>query len=160
MTAPAKHWQGWVPEARLELLARLLREQWRRRARPEQIEPVGVRRVWYLKGGRGSGKSRTGAETLRDWILDSPPGEWGIIAPTFGAGRDVCVESDGGLLTALGAAVSNWNRSIGELYVANGSKVYVDGADDGALRIQGKNLRGTGDCGGRLLVGVGACSHA
>lgn len=47
-----------------------------------------------------------------------------------------------GLLKALGPAVSNWNRSIGELYVANGSKVYCDGADDGALRIQGEELRG------------------
>jgi phage terminase large subunit-like protein len=47
-----------------------------------------------------------------------------------------------GLKKVLGPAVAQWNRSIGELYVANGSKVYCDGADDGGLRIQGKELRG------------------
>ena len=46
-----------------------------------------------------------------------------------------------GLQKVLGAAVTNWNRSAGELYVANGSTVFCDGADDGAERIQGKELR-------------------
>jgi predicted phage terminase large subunit-like protein len=51
-----------------------------------------------------------------------------------------------GLIAALGGQssplIENWNRSIGELYLTNGAKVYIDGADDGALRIQGKNLSG------------------
>lgn len=46
-----------------------------------------------------------------------------------------------GLKMVLGPAVTQWNRSNGELYVANGSTVFCDGADDGALRIQGKELR-------------------
>jgi phage terminase large subunit-like protein len=49
-------------------------------------------------------------------------------------------------LTVLGGQdgplVTNWNRSVGELYLANGAKVFLDGADDGALRVQGENLRG------------------
>lgn len=47
-----------------------------------------------------------------------------------------------GLLKVLGPNVENWNRSNGELYVANGSTIFCDGADDGAERIQGKGLRG------------------
>jgi len=31
---------------------------------------------------------------------------------------------------------------MGEVELVNGSRVYLDGADDGALRVQGKNLRG------------------
>jgi predicted phage terminase large subunit-like protein len=48
------------------------------------------------------------------------------------------------LLAILGPRVppGGWNRSLGELHLRSGSKIYVDGADDGALRIQGKNLRG------------------
>ncbi len=115
---------------------------WAITARDAQLQPEGDWRVWYLRGGRGSGKTRTGAETLADWILAHDPGEWAVIAPTFGDARDVCVEGPSGLLSSLGPAVENWNRSIGELYVENGAKVYIDGADDGALRIQGKNLRG------------------
>ncbi len=117
-------------------------EAWAATARTEQRPPDGDWRVWYLRGGRGSGKTRAGAETLADWILANEPGDWAIIAPTFGDARDICVEGPSGLRKALGGAVENWNRSIGELYVRNGSKVHIDGADDGALRIQGTNLRG------------------
>jgi len=127
------------------MLVRLHRERWRREARPEQAEPAGVWRVWYLRGGRGSGKTRTGAETLRGWALGTR-GDWGIVAPTFADARDVCVEGRSGLLAALGGypgpLVPKWNRSIGELELVNGSRVYLDGADDGALRVQGKNLCG------------------
>ncbi len=56
------------------------------------------------------------------------------------------MEGPSGLIRGLGGRdsplIENWNRSIGELFLANGAKVYIDGADDGALRIQGKNLRG------------------
>jgi phage terminase large subunit-like protein len=79
-------------------------------------------------------------------VLDNEPGDWAIIAPTYGDARDVCVEGPSGLIQALGGRrsplIENWNRSIGELFLASGAKVYIDGADDGALRVQGKNLRG------------------
>jgi len=117
-------------------------DRWELYARDEQLEPAGDWRVWYLRGGRGSGKKRTGSETLADWIARYPPGDWAIMAPTYGDARDVCVEGRSGLIAALGSRVENWNRSIGELFVAGGSRVFIDGADDGGLRIQGRNLRG------------------
>lgn len=74
------------------------------------------------------------------------PGDWAIVAPTFADGRDTCVEGQSGLLAALGGypgpLVEKWNRSFGELELVTGARCYIDGADDGALRIQGKNLRG------------------
>lgn len=113
-------------------------------ARPEQLTPPGDWRTWYVRGGRGSGKTRTGGEQFCEWLVTGPPGEWAIIAPTFGDGRDTCVEGPSGALVILRrrGLKPMWNRSMGELRLANGSRVYVDGADDGALRIQGKNLRG------------------
>lgn len=119
------------------------RQRWRELARPEQLPPDGDWRTWYIRGGRGSGKTRTGAETLASWVLENPPGDWAIIAPTYGDARDTCVEGpESGLLAVLGDAVEAWNRSLGELRVVNGARIHIDGADDGALRIQGKNLRG------------------
>lgn len=122
-------------------------------SRTQQRPPEGAWGVWYLRGGRGSGKTRAGGETLGGWVTNSEPlpsgeqSEWAIVAPTFGDARDICMEGPSGLIRALGGResplIANWNRSIGELYLTNGSKVYIDGADDGALRIQGKNLRGT-----------------
>jgi predicted phage terminase large subunit-like protein len=101
--------------------------------------------VWLLRGGRGGGKTWTGANTLAELIQTSPPGEWAAIGPTYGDARDTCIESaESGLLAAFGLprTYAGWNRSMGELRLPGGSVVYADGADDGALRIQGKNLRG------------------
>lgn len=42
----------------------------------------------------------------------------------------------------LSRTFKGWNRSLGELNLPNGGVVYIDGADDGALRIQGRNLAG------------------
>lgn len=134
---------AWPTADKIKLLGRLRRELWHEMARPEQLPPEGDWLIWYLMGGRGSGKSRTGAETFCDWIHEYPSGEWAIVAPTFADARDTCVESaSSGILTILGPAVRNWNRSLGELSLTDGSRIYLDGADDGALRIQGKNLRG------------------
>lgn len=138
-----RSWKDWPDEAKLQLLARLKAEDWHRKARPSQRAPAGEWRIWYVSGGRGSGKTRTGAETFAQWILVNPPGEWAIVAPTYADARDTCVEGpESGLLAVLGSGVGAWNRSLGELRVANGSRIHIDGADDGALRIQGKNLRG------------------
>ncbi len=103
-----------------------------------------------MRGGRGSGKTHTGAHVLGEWILSDPdPGEWGVIAPTFEDGWATCIEGPSGLLAAMGttaqavklgqsALVKHWHRSWGELRFHNGHLVRVASADDGGLRIQGK----------------------
>ena len=131
------------------------RTSWRDSARNEQRAPEGKWRTWYVRGGRGGGKTWTGSNNFAELITSSEPGEWGVVAPTYGDARDTCIESsESGLIKALGGRcvagvlveagphISAWNRSMGQLFLTNGSVVYVDGADDGALRIQGKNLRG------------------
>lgn len=124
---------------------------WELVAREAQLPPSSDWRTWYVRGGRGSGKTRTGAETLARWIrtyLHQGEGDWGIIAPTFLAGRAVCIEGPSGLLRALGGEgggvirAGGWNRSTGEIHLVDETVVYLDGANDGAPRVQGKNLRG------------------
>ena len=133
---------------------REFREAWRAQARPEQVPPEGRWRCWYLAGGRGSGKSWTGAHTLAEWMLSDPePGEWGIVAPIYPDAWSVCVEGPSGLLAALGTTaeevrrgksklVEHWHRSYAELKMRSGHIVRVASAEDGGLRIQGKNLKG------------------
>lgn len=133
---------AWPKEDKIKLLSKLRHELWLDTARAAQVEPEGDWRTWACIGGRGSGKSRTGAETICGWINQYEMGDWAIIAPTFADARDTCVESESGVLGILGPAVRSWNRSLGELLLYDGSRIYLDGADDGALRIQGKNLRG------------------
>ena len=126
---------------------------WRAAARPEQTPPEGDWRIWYLRGGRGGGKTWTGANTIAEWA-QADPGTWAIVAPTYADARDKCIEGEkSGLLAVLGThrsevdrgasrLVASWNRSLGELRLRNGSVIYIDGADDGAKGIQGYNLRG------------------
>jgi phage terminase large subunit-like protein len=134
---------------------------WRSKAREAQLPPEGDWSILHLRGGRGSGKSWASARIFGELLLEadplrveSGPGQWAIVAPTYGDARDVCVEApESGLLAALGTdrnevdsgrseRVALWNRSLGELRLRDGSVIFIDGADDGALRIQGKNLRG------------------
>lgn len=168
--SPEDEWRGWPLEQKRRLLKRL-REQvhgsWRDRAHPGQLPPAswlgeddGAPPTLFLSGGRGSGKTWAGAHIFREMIEGDPlrevegPGEWAVVAPTFGDARDKCIESsESGLLLAfdttaaeveagISPTVSRWNRSIGELYLHDGTFVQIDGADDGAYRIQGLNLRG------------------
>lgn len=126
--------------------------RWRDRARPEQRPPDGAWRTWYIRGGRGGGKTWTGSHTLAE-MAQEEPGEYAVVAPTYADARDTGVEGPSGLLAAFGTTkaevdrgtsrlVRSWNRSMGDLRLRNGSTIWADGADDGALRIQGKNLRG------------------
>lgn len=132
---------------------RLAQHDWRKRARPEQLPPEGDWRVFYIRGGRGSGKTWAASNTLAEWILSDPePGEWGIVAPTYPDAWSVCVEGESGFLAALGTSkrevdageselVKHWHRSFAEIMLRSGHVVRVASAQDGGLRIQGKNLK-------------------
>ena len=54
------------PEGKLfGALADTLASDWRRVARPSQRMPAGEWIIWLILAGRGFGKCRTGAETVR-----------------------------------------------------------------------------------------------
>lgn len=127
---------------------------WREQARPEQQPAEQQPRITYYRGGRGSGKTWSASHSFAEWLVESPGGEWGVVSPTFSDARSLAIEGpDSGLLAALGtnraeiesgrsALVKSWNRSLGELTLRSGGRVYATGADNGAIRLQGKNLKG------------------
>lgn len=90
-----------------------LKYQWNFWARPNQLEPGpiidpdGTRRdwtTWLILAGRGFGKTRTGAETIRSWVCGATPLSPGrcsriaLVAETAPDARDVMVEGPAGLL--------------------------------------------------------------
>jgi len=71
-------------------------------ARPSQLAPEGDWRQWLYVAGRGAGKTRAGAEWVREQVK-AGCGRITMVAPTAGDARDVMVEGDSGLLSVCGS---------------------------------------------------------
>ena len=74
------------------------RYSWPHNARPSQLPPPGDWRTWLILAGRGFGKTRTGAETLRSWINSGHCRRIALLSKTIGEARSVMVEGVSGLL--------------------------------------------------------------
>ena len=83
---------------------------WPTWARAEQLAPKGDWHTWLVLAGRGFGKTRTGAEWVREEIESGRSGRMAIIAPTSADLRDVIVEGESGIL----ATAPPWNRPLYE----------------------------------------------
>ncbi len=76
---------------------------WQLIARPEQLPPDGDWRSWLLMGGRGSGKTRAGAEWVHGLASGAVPGlgrqgRIALVAETFGDAREVMIDGVSGIL--------------------------------------------------------------
>lgn len=89
---------GGVLKAIPEALHERLRYEWRAWARPEQLPPDGMWRLWLILAGRGFGKTRTGAEWLRDRVESGQARHLIVAGPTAGDVRDVMIEGESGIL--------------------------------------------------------------
>lgn len=72
---------------------------WLKVARPAQLPPDGAWKAWLIMAGRGFGKTRTGAETIRQWVKENRYRRIALIADTETEARHIMVEGDSGLLT-------------------------------------------------------------
>lgn len=81
---------------------RALLHDWRFLARPNQIAPEGDWQTWLVLAGRGFGKTRCGAEWVREQIKAGAMRAH-LIAPTASDARDVMVEGESGLLAVCWA---------------------------------------------------------
>ena len=81
-----------------------VRYLWRFHARPGQIEPEGDWTVWLVKAGRGFGKTRMGAEWVREQV-EAGVKYISILGETAADVRDIMVEGESGIL----ACSPPWN---------------------------------------------------
>lgn len=73
---------------------------WELWARPDQIAPEGDWFCWAMISGRGAGKTRTGAETIRGWVEASPdPIRIALVAESAADVRDVMILGESGIIT-------------------------------------------------------------
>jgi phage terminase large subunit-like protein len=101
------------PQQRDDFIATLSDEEslallyeWRFWARAEQLPPDSDWLCWLLLAGRGFGKTRTGAEWVRDQVESGRCKRIALVGPTAGDVRDVMVEGESGLL----AISPPWDR--------------------------------------------------
>jgi phage terminase large subunit-like protein len=102
-----------TPEQRQAFLKSLTNEEaaallydWTVWARPEQLPPQSDWRTWLVLAGRGFGKTRTGAEWVRDQVENGRCKRLALVARTTADVRDVMVEGESGIM----AVCPPWNR--------------------------------------------------
>lgn len=99
-------------------------------ARPGQTLPEGRSwRVWFLKGGRGSGKTWTGSNVIKKWSHKYP--RMLIIGRTAYDARDTMIEGDSGILAL---SPKQWRPDYQpakrRLVWPNGAQAMVRSADE------------------------------
>ena len=90
-------------ETRVQLLQEMtprecaqLFHDWTFWARDDQAAPPGDWIIWLILAGRGAGKTRAGAEAVRNWINDYPIVN--LIGATLADARDIMVRGESGIL--------------------------------------------------------------
>ena len=102
---------------------------WQAWARREQLTPAGQWQVWMYLAGRGSGKTRTGAEWVREKV-SSGYKRIALIAATAADYRDTMVEGESGILAISPPwFMPDWEPSKRKLTWPNGAKAYCYSAE-------------------------------
>ena len=106
-------------------------------ARPDQMPPDGDWSVWLMIGGRGSGKTRAGAEWVRGAALGrlpfatQPMERIALVGETLADVRDVMIEGESGLLSIhTRNERPTWISSRRKLEWPNGAVALVFSAED------------------------------
>ncbi len=101
-------------------------------ARRHQIQPPGNWVHWLILSGRGWGKTKTGAETVREWAREKLPAPIHLISPTASDIRKVMIEGPSGILSCYppGQAPA-YEPSKGHLLTwPNGNIAYAFSAEE------------------------------
>jgi len=109
--------------ARIKMLAH--RKSWIDTARPNQLPPPGQDwDIWLYLAGRGNGKTRLAAEKVAWDTWNEKNTITHVVASTHGDLRSVCYEGESGLIGIIPPECikpHGYNRSLGEIYLTNGS---------------------------------------
>jgi phage terminase large subunit-like protein len=123
-------------------MRRILEASWALGAREDQLPPTLARNgtpwtIWLVLGGRGAGKTRTGAEWIKGlvhglpWLTRHAIGKIALVGETFADVRDVMIDGPSGLL-AIHARHERpvWTATRRRLEWPNGAVALAFSADD------------------------------
>lgn len=106
--ALAEQWLQTLTEEEAEALNYEWRHFWARKEQLQPEDPEWI--VWLLLAGRGFGKTRTGAEWIKERVENNEVFRIALVAPTTADVRKVMVEGPSGIL----AVSPPWNRPVYE----------------------------------------------
>ncbi|PWL19037.1 ATP-binding protein [Falsochrobactrum shanghaiense] len=110
--------------------------EWLIRARDAQLPPTGDWRVWLILGGRGSGKTRAGAEWVSGMALGlmpfaaRPSGHIALVGETFADAREVMVDGPSGILSVSRIARPRYEATRRRLLWDNGAVASLFSSED------------------------------
>ncbi len=110
--------------------------EWLIEARDAQLPPSGDWRVWLILGGRGSGKTRAGAEWVSGMALGLAPfatracGHIALIGETFADAREVMVDGPSGILSVSRANRPRYETTRRRLLWDNGAVASLYSSED------------------------------
>lgn len=120
-----------TPEAQAELAY-----HWPFWRRADQAIPGGVWTYWLILAGRGWGKTRTGAETVREWVRTCDMVN--LIGATVDDARDIMIEGESGILAICPRDERpDYRKSERKLLWPNGAVSLIFTADE-PERLRGK----------------------
>ncbi len=103
---------------------------WHCKARLAQTPPEGDWRVWLLMGGRGSGKTRAGAEWVQEIALKLAGIRIALVAETLGDAREVMIDGVSGICRIAGRNRPDFEASRRRLVWPNGSIGQIFSSED------------------------------
>jgi len=118
-----------LPKGHAECLLRY----WKFWARPDQLPPEQNWSSWVLLGGRGSGKTRAGAEWVRSLVENNGkrPLRIALVGPTIHDVREVMIEGNSGLKAICDPKKRpKYSASRRQLKWKNGTVAQVFSAED------------------------------
>lgn len=104
---------------------------WQVWGRKAQHAPDGDWRIWLVMAGRGFGKTRLGAEWVRQQAEDDPDARIALVAASLHEARSVMVEGESGLLS-VGSPDKRpvYESSVRRLVWANGAQAFLYSAGE------------------------------
>jgi phage terminase large subunit-like protein len=142
-------WRKWSWSERTSFLSRLtaderdeLRRHWELFAEPHQLPPAAAAngepwRTWLLLGGRGAGKTRAGAQWVREIVAgaarftQAPVMRIALVGETAADAREVMIEGESGILGIYPRDERpTWHCDRRRLVWPNGAVAHAFSADD------------------------------
>lgn len=108
--------------------------RWQMERRPDQTPPADdLWDVWILAGGRGGGKTRTGAEEVRIFADNNPGSRILLVAPSLPDIRHIMIEGESGILNVYDLDDPNmptWKPSERRIVWPNGAQAIAVSAEE------------------------------